>query len=196
MASIILLGPPGAGKGTQRSKLVEKYGFKEIIPGDLMREEVRNKTSDGIILAQYINNGLLAPHNLAMKIVKSKIDTYFSQGFNNIIFDGFPREVEQFEELNKILQGYNIFKIMAVFLLKVNNETVKERIKIRGLTSCRADDISEDVIDKRIEIYYQKTEKVVDEYRKLNLLIEIDANKEIDNVFEDIDGFLKNCMIK
>ena len=72
MASIILLGPPGAGKGTQREKLVEKYNFKEIIPGDLMREEVKNKTDLGIELEYYINNGLLAPHEIAMKIVKKK----------------------------------------------------------------------------------------------------------------------------
>ena len=196
MSSVILLGPPGAGKGTQRSKLVAEYGFKEIIPGDLMREEVKNKTADGIILAEYINNGLLAPHNLAMKIVRSKIDSYFAQGVNNIIFDGFPREIEQFDELNRILKDYDIYKIVAVFLLKVDNETVKERIKIRSLTSGRADDLVDGVIDKRIEIYYQKTKEVVDEYRKLNLLIEINANKEIDDVFKDIDGFLKDFKIK
>ena len=178
MSSVILLGPPGAGKGTQRSKLVAEYGFKEIIPGDLMREEVKNKTADGIILAEYINNGLLAPHNLAMKIVRSKIDSYFAQGFNNIIFDGFPREIEQFDELNRILKDYDIYKIVAVFLLKVDNETVKERIKVRSLTSGRADDLVDGVIDKRIEIYYQKTKEVVDEYRKLNLLIYQELRKK------------------
>ena len=194
MSSIILLGPPGAGKGTQRTKLVEKYEFKEIIPGDLMREEVKNETPDGIVLAKYINNGLLAPHDLTMKIVKSKIESYSKNGFENIIFDGFPREMEQFIALNEILENYKIYKIKAVFLLKVDNETVKNRIKKRSLTSGRADDVEGDVIDKRIDIYYEKTNKVVEEYKKLGLLNEIDANDEIDEVFKKIDGILKKIL--
>lgn len=194
MASIILLGPPGAGKGTQRIKLVEKYGFSEIIPGDLMRNEVRDKTSDGIILAKYINNGLLAPHDLAMKIVNSKIDSFYKSGSKNIIFDGFPRELEQFTELNKTLENYKIYKIVAVFLLKVENKTVKERIKKRSLTSGRTDDLTEDIIDKRIEIYYEKTNKVVQEYKKLGLLNEINANCEVENVFKNIDKILKEIL--
>ena len=190
MSSVILLGPPGAGKGTQRVMLVEKYGFKEIIPGDLMRDEVKNKTPDGVILADYINKGLLAPHDLVMKIVKSKVDYYFNQGAKNIIFDGFPREVKQFVAINEILEEYKIFKITKVFLLKVDSSIVKERIKNRSLTSGRADDVDENIINKRLEIYYETTRKVIEEYKKMGILIEINANNDVDTVFNEIDGFL------
>lgn len=190
MASIILLGPPGAGKGTQREKLVEKYNFKEIIPGDLMREEVKNKTDLGIELEYYINNGLLAPHEIAMKIVKKKIDEYHNQGYKDIIFDGFPREIEQSDALEDIIKDYPEYKIKHVIFIDVDDNCVVERIKNRSLTSGRADDNDIEVTKTRIRVYHQKTANVVEKYKKLGLLKMINGGNNVDQVFEDICNIL------
>lgn len=190
MASIILLGPPGAGKGTQREKLVKKYGFKEIIPGDLMREEVKNRTEIGLELEEYINNGLLAPHNIVMKIVKNKIDGYYKDGFKDIIFDGFPRELEQSEALEDIIKEYPEYKIKHVIFIDVDDNCVVERIKNRSLTSGRADDNDIEVTKTRIKVYHQKTANVVEKYKNLGLLKVINGGNNVDQVFEDICNIL------
>lgn len=190
MASIILLGPPGAGKGTQREKLVEKYNFKEIIPGDLMREEVKNKTDLGIELEYYINNGLLAPHEIAMKIVKKKIDEYYNNGYKDIIFDGFPRELEQSDALEDIIKDYPDYKIKHVIFIDVDDNCVVERIKNRSLTSGRADDSDIEVTKTRIRVYHQKTANVVEKYKKLGLLKVINGGNDVEKVFEDICNIL------
>jgi len=190
MASIILLGPPGAGKGTQREKLVKKYNFKEIIPGDLMREEVKNKTELGIELEYYINNGLLAPHEIAMKIVKKKIDEYHNQGYKDIIFDGFPRELEQSDALEEIIKDYPEYKIKYVIFIDVDDNCVVERIKNRSLTSGRTDDSDIEITKTRIKVYHQKTANVVEKYKKLGLLKLINGGNEVDQVFEDICNIL------
>ena len=192
MASIILLGPPGAGKGTQREKLVEKYNFKEIIPGDLMREEVKNKTELGIELEYYINNGLLAPHEIAMKIVKKKIDEYQNQCCKDIIFDGFPRELEQSDALEEIIKDYPEYKIKHVIFIDVDDNCVVERIKNRSLTSGRADDSDIEVTKTRIRVYHQKTANVVEKYKKLGLLKIVNGGNDVDQVFNDICNILDN----
>ena len=190
MASIILLGPPGAGKGTQRERLVEKYNFKEIIPGDLMRAEVKNKTDLGLELEYYINNGLLAPHEIAMKIVKKKIDEYHNQGFKDIIFDGFPREIEQSDALEEIIKDYSDYKIKHVIFIDVDDNCVVERIKNRSLTSGRADDSDIEVTKTRIKVYHQKTANVVEKYKKLGLLKIVNGCNDIDQVFKDVCNIL------
>ena len=190
MASIILLGPPGAGKGTQREKLVEKYGFKEIIPGELMREEVKNKTKLGIELEYYINNGLLAPHDIAMKIVKKKIDEYHNNGCKDIIFDGFPRELEQSDALEEIIKDYPEYKIKYVIFIDVDDNCVVERIKNRSLTSGRVDDNDIEITKTRIRVYHQKTANVVEKYKKLGLLKLINGGNEVEQVFKDICSIL------
>ena len=190
MASIILLGPPGAGKGTQREKIVKKYGFKEIIPGELMREEVKNKTKLGLELEEYINNGLLAPHEIAMKIVKKKIDEYHNQGCKDIIFDGFPRELEQSDALEEIINDYPDYKIKHVIFIDVDDECVVKRIKNRSFTSGRADDSDIEVTKTRIKVYHQKTANVVEKYKKLGLLKIINGGNEVDQVFKDICNIL------
>ena len=195
MSSIVLIGPPGAGKGTQREKIVAKYGFKEIIPGDIMREEVKNKTEDGLILAEYINKGLLAPHKLAMKVVKNKIVNYFNDGIKNIIFDGFPREVEQMNELATILDEYKIYSIKKVIFFKLSDDIVKERIKHRAINSGRADDASSDITETRLNEYYSKTTKVINIYKEQGLVEEIDASKTPEEVFSKVDSLIKNILI-
>jgi adenylate kinase len=190
MASIILLGPPGAGKGTQRERLVEKYNFKEIIPGDLMRAEVKNKTDLGLELEYYINNGLLAPHEIAMKIVKKKIDEYHNQGCKDIIFDGFPREIEQSDALEEIIKDYPDYKIKHVIFIDVDDNCVVERIKNRSLTSGRADDSDIEVTKTRIKVYHQKTANVVEKYKKLGLLKIVNGGNDINQVFKDICNIL------
>lgn len=196
MSSLILIGPPGAGKGTQKEKIIKKYNIAPIVPGDLMREEIKNKTDIGLQLINYVNRGLLAPHEIAMQVVKKKIDEYKSQGVKNILFDGFPREIEQAEALDIILKNpENLeFGIKCVLLFKVNDDIVVSRIKKRALTSGRADDVNEGIIKTRLEVFHEKINGVIEKYKKMKLLYEIEGEGKENEVFKNIDNILQKFL--
>lgn len=196
MSSLILIGPPGAGKGTQKEKIIEKYNIAPIVPGDLMREEIKNKTDIGLQLIDYVNRGLLAPHEIAMQVVKKKIDEYKSQGVKNILFDGFPREIEQADAIEELLKNPEnaSFEIKCVLLFNVNDDVVVERIKKRALTSGRADDVDENIIKTRLDIFHKKINDVIKKYKKMNLLYEIEGKMEEEKVFGNINNILQKIL--
>ena len=191
MSSLILIGPPGAGKGTQKEKIIEKYNIAPIVPGDLMREEIKNKTDIGLQLIDYVNRGLLAPHEIAMQVVK-----YKSQGVKNILLDGFPREIEQADAIEELLKNPEnaSFEIKCVLLFNVNDDVVVERIKKRALTSGRADDVDENIIKTRLEIFHKKINDVIKKYKKMNLLYEIEGEMEEEKVFGNINNILQKIL--
>ncbi|MCH7408799.1 adenylate kinase [Belliella sp. DSM 111904] len=183
MLNIVLFGPPGAGKGTQSEKLIEKYNLTHLSTGDLFRKHLGEGTSLGNLAKQYMNEGKLVPDEVVIGMVEEKIkDTQDSKGF---IFDGFPRTVAQAEALDKMLSVLDM-EISGMIALDVPEETLKERIRERGKTSGRVDDQDEVKIATRIKVYLDETLPVASYYENQGKLTKIHGVGTIDAIFEDI----------
>ena len=196
MSSFIFIGPPGVGKGTQRSKFEEKYGCGSIVPGDLLREEVSKGTELGLRLSGILSQGLLAPHDIVMNVVENKLRFFKDKGVKNIIFDGFPREKLQADALGCLLKQYHLYSVKCVLLFKVPDKTVFERIHHRLATgsSPRADDKSDEVIRTRLKVFYSNIKDVVEEFNKAGIVHEIDASGDVSSVFKLTDDILAQFM--
>jgi len=196
MSSFIFIGPPGVGKGTQRSKFEEKYGCGSIVPGDLLREEVSKETELGLRLSDILSKGLLAPHDIVMNVVEKKLRFFKDKGVENIIFDGFPREKEQADALERLLKQYPLYSVKCVLLFKVSDKTVFKRIHHRLATgsSPRSDDKSDEVIKTRLKVFYDKIKDVVEEFNKAGIVHEIDASGDVSSVFKLADDILAKFM--
>ena len=196
MSSFIFIGPPGVGKGTQRSKFEEKYGCGSIVPGDLLREEVSKGTELGLRLSGILSQGLLAPHDIVMNVVENKLRFFKDKGVKNIIFDGFPREKLQADALGRLLKEYPLYSVKCVLLFKVPDKTVFERIHHRLATgsSPRADDKSDEVIKTRLKVFYDKIKDVVAIFNKAGIVHDIDASGDVSSVFKLTDGILAKFM--
>ncbi len=183
MTNIVLFGPPGAGKGTQSEKIIDKYGFIHVATGDLFREHLRQGTELGEKARNYMDNGLLVPDELVIEMVEQKMnDNKNAVGF---IFDGFPRTVRQAEALDDML-GQHQTKIDATIFLEVDEEELKKRIQLRSKTSGRTDDQDMDKINKRIEVYKKETLPVAKYYEKQKKVFYIKGVGTIDQIFSDI----------
>jgi adenylate kinase len=182
MLNIVLFGPPGAGKGTQSEKIIEKYQLAHLSTGDIFRENIKNNTPLGQKVKEYIDNGLLVPDEVTVGILKSAMDSY--KGANGFIFDGFPRTVKQAEVLDQMLSEINA-PIKAVIALDVNEEELKKRIEIRRQSSGRADDEAEKVL-KRVDEYFNKTVHVLPYYKAQSKLTNVQGIGEITAIFNEI----------
>jgi len=166
MFNLILFGPPGSGKGTQSDKLVEKYGLKHLSTGNLLRQEIADKTPLGIEAKSFMDKGQLVPD----EVVIGMVDSYFDQhkGAKGFLFDGFPRTVAQAVALDKLLDLKNT-SIASVLALEVSEEELVKRLLNRGKTSGRSDDTNEEVIRKRFAVYINETTPVAEHYKKAAL---------------------------
>ncbi|MBB3605494.1 adenylate kinase [Mycolicibacterium sp. BK556] len=170
---IVLLGPPGAGKGTQAADLAKKFGIPHISTGDLFRHNISNGTELGVEAKKYLDAGDLVPATLTNALVDSRLDDAdVSDGF---ILDGFPRSVEQAEALKQMLDRRNL-KLDAVLEFRVPEEELVTRLMSRG----RADD-NEDTIRNRFKVYRDETAPLLDYYR--DELKTVDAVGGLDEVF-------------
>src|SRR5687768_9947655 len=157
MFNLILFGPPGSGKGTQSEKLVDKYGLMHLSTGNLLREEIANKTPLGIEAKKFIDNGQLVPDEVVIGMVDSYFDKHKdAKGF---LFDGFPRTVAQAQALDKLL-ALKKTDITLFLALEVSEEELVKRLIKRGKTSGRSDDTDESVIRKRLAVYNSETTPV------------------------------------
>jgi adenylate kinase len=154
MTNVALFGPPGAGKGTQSQKLIQKYRLAHIAPGDLLREHINKKTALGQQVAKYINKGKLAPNALVIDIVAAQLAA--QKDDDGFLFDGFPRTVIQARALEEKLASYNM-EIDAVVFLEVPEQELIKRIKYRAKIGGRVDDQDEDKIATRMRIYHDAT---------------------------------------
>lgn len=169
MLNLIIFGPPGAGKGTQAAKLVEKYKLKHISTGAILRAEIKSGTELGKTAKKIIDTGKLVSDEIVNALVEKVIEKDISgAGF---IFDGYPRTRVQVEALDKILEKHNA-QISLVILLNVDNKEVTERMLHRAKTEGRSDDNGE-TIQNRIETYYAETAPIAEYYlarKKLKMI--------------------------
>jgi adenylate kinase len=182
MINLVLFGPPGAGKGTQSEKLIQKYGFVHISTGDLFRWHTKNDTPLGKRVKEIMNSGALVPDEITIAMLKEELDKNpQAKGF---LFDGFPRTVAQAEALDTFMKGNNT-AIHHVIALDVTEEEVRTRIAKRRTESNRADD-EEDKLNKRITEYFTKTIHVLPFYGKQGRLKTVHGIGEITDIFHNI----------
>ncbi|MFZ6011727.1 MAG: adenylate kinase [Bacteroidota bacterium] len=191
MINIILFGPPGAGKGTQSPKLIEKYSLTHISTGDLFRKHLKEGTPLGKLAQDYMSKGNLVPDKVVIDMVDDKIKSEAkSQG---IIFDGFPRTIPQAEALDALLATKNA-PIKILIELVVPEEELKKRLAERAIIENRPDDAKPEVIENRISVYKAETVAVAGYYKKLNKYASVvgvgDVNEIFLNVCREIDKSL------
>lgn len=182
MLNIGIFGAPGSGKGTQGKLISEKYGLYFISTGEILRQEIKNKTELGKIAEEYINQGQLLPDHLTIKIFANTLDKIANN--KGYIFDGFPRTISQAKALDDLLEKRNT-SITTVFSLSVDKEELVRRLLKRGKLFGRGDDNLE-TIQNRLNVYKKQTEPLQEYYRKKEKLTEIVGKNSIEEVFENI----------
>ena len=180
MLNLVLFGPPGAGKGTQSEKLIEKYGLVHLSTGDIFRANIKGETELGKLAKSYIDKGQLVPDEVTIKLLESEVaKAPDAKGF---IFDGFPRTVPQAEALDAFLNSKNI-GISAMLALEVEEAELRTRLQKRAETSGRADDADPAIIQNRIDVYNQETAPVAGFYQGQNKYKGIEGVGAIDEIF-------------
>jgi adenylate kinase len=168
---LLLIGPPGAGKGTQAAKLAEAFNIPAISTGDIFRENVKNETELGKQAKAFMDRGEYVPDSLTNALVRDRLT--WTDAENGFLLDGYPRTNDQVEELDAILSDAGQ-SLDAVVLITADTDEVVRRLLNRAQEQGRADD-TEDVIRRRLEVYAEQTAPLIDGYSKRNLVIEVDG---------------------
>ena len=184
--NLVIFGPPGAGKGTQSKYISKKYNMYQLSTGEYLRNEMSKNTTIGKKISSVINSGALVSDQIVSDLIEKIISD--SKYENRIIFDGYPRNLNQAENLNNLLNKYKQ-KIDIVLKLSVSLETIKGRISERRTLEKRLDDNAEIAI-KRYQTYEKSTEPVIEFYKKLNLLKVIDGERSIDQINKEISDII------
>ena len=185
--NIILFGPPGAGKGTQAKFLVKILDNFQISTGDMLREEIKKDTEIGRKIIRYMNEGKFVDDEIVNSLMKKVISDNSKKG--KLIFDGYPRTIDQAKNLDLLLTESKQ-QIDFIFFLDVNKETIIKRIEKRKVEEKRGDD-DLDTILKRYDTYLKTTSPVLDYYSSKQNFYKLDGNLEIDQINKQIEGFLK-----
>lgn len=216
MVNFVFIAPPAAGKGTQSKLLVDKYGYNHISTGDLLREEVANKTALGIQINEIISSGKLVDDEIVLTLLKNKLMSVLSLN-KPFIIDGFPRTPNQAEMLTKCFNDLNVSNYKVIYM-DLDYEEAKKRVlgrlvcsgcgksyndmveslmpKVSGICdSCssnlekRTDD-TESTFKDRFDTYINNAKPMLDYYKDLNKLINIDASKDAKDIFKDIETYV------
>ena len=190
MKKIVLLGPPGCGKGTQSKLLVQRNGFIQLSTGDLLREETSKKNSKlGEKVKNLMESGELVPDEIVIDIIVKKVEEFKNK---SVIFDGFPRNLNQATVLDDSLQNVSI-NLDRVIFFEINFDILKERIEKRiketENNNQRKDDNVETLVN-RIDVFKESTLPIVDYYEKKGILSKVDGIKEIEEVYEEISKII------
>ena len=179
MLNIVLFGPPGAGKGTQSERLIEKYNLVHLSTGDVFRANIKGETELGKLAKSYMDAGQLVPDAVTIDMLRSEVAKHADpKGF---IFDGFPRTNAQAQALDEFLLSLNT-QISLMLALEVEEQELKTRLLKRAEVSGRADDADPAVIEKRISVYNQETAPVKAFYQAQEKFIAIDGIGSIDDI--------------
>ena len=210
---IIMLGAPGAGKGTQAKKIAEKYNIPHISTGDIFRANIKNGTELGVKAKSYMDQGLLVPDELVVDLVADRIQQDDAKA--GYVLDGFPRTIPQAESLDAALAKMGQ-KIDYAVDVEVPNENIVNRMSgRRACVKCGAtyhlqyakpkaegvcdvcgeqlilrDDDKPETVQKRLGVYHQQTQPLIDYYENQNVLKEVDGTKDMEEVFADIVSIL------
>ena len=190
---LVLLGPPGAGKGTQAERLVARYNIVPLSTGDMLRAAVAAENAIGLKVKDIMAHGDLVPDQLVVALTAERIDS--AEARNGFILDGFPRTVKQAEELDKLLKDRGL-KLDAVVELKVDEKALLARIEKRVAEhkakghAVRADDDAA-VLRQRVENYRHQTAPVSDYYRRTGALLSVDGMQPMDTVEAEIEKALQ-----
>lgn len=183
MLNIVLFGPPGAGKGTQSHNLISKYSLVHLSTGDLLRSEISQGTELGLKAKSLMDQGILVPDEVVIGMINNKLEQNpHAAGF---IFDGFPRTVPQAQALDRLLESKGEGVTICV-ALEVPKEELVKRLLLRGQTSGRPDDQNEELIDKRVEEYNNKTAPVAEFYKGQDKYLGVYGLGAIDQIFHKI----------
>lgn len=185
--NIVIFGPPGAGKGTQSKFIVNKFNLYQLSTGDLLRNEIKNKTPLGSKISSTINSGELVSDNIVNDLIEKIISN--NNYKNKIIFDGYPRSLIQAKNLDDLLTKYKQ-KIDIVLNLSVSLETIKKRILERQTKENRSDD-SEEIAIKRFKTYQKSSQPVIDYYKQSNLLKVVNGEAEISKINSEISVLIE-----
>lgn len=189
MLNIVLFGPPGAGKGTQSERLIEKFKLIHLSTGDIFRANLKNETSLGELARTYMDKGQLVPDEVTIEMLKAEVLKHSSPiGF---IFDGFPRTNAQAIALDDLLASLNT-EISIMLALEVEEEELKKRLLARAEQSGRADDTDPVIIENRIAVYNKDTAPVKIYYQGQNKFTSIQGTGNIDEITQRIFNALEN----
>ena len=191
MFNLILFGPPGSGKGTQSEKIVDRFGLIHLSTGNLLRQEIHDRTPLGLEAKNFMDKGQLVPDEVVIGMIDSCLEKHpEAKGF---LFDGFPRTIAQAEALDKLL-SLKKTAISKVLALEVSEDELVKRLKKRGETSGRSDDSDEEVIRKRFHVYKNETEPVAAYYEQQNKLERIPGEGSVDNIFQQLSRAIETEM--
>jgi len=183
MLNIILFGPPGSGKGTQATRLVDAYNLVHISTGDLFRSEMEAGTELGLQANQFMSRGELVPDEVTIGILRIKMLSH--RDAHGFIFDGFPRTVPQAEALDQLLSMMDQ-QIDALIMLDVPEEEIVQRILLRGQNSSRPDDNDEEIVRTRYQVYVSKTSPIFHYYDQKGKAFKVSGVGTIDDIFHSI----------
>jgi adenylate kinase len=201
---LVIFGPPSAGKGTQAQKLSKKYGIPQIATGDLLREHVSKKTPIGIKVKEILDAGKLGPDDLIVQMIKDRVSQPDCK--NGYLLDGFPRTINQAKELEKMTDVDLVLNIVvdhtalveravgrricpkcaAVYHVKSNPSKKAGVCDKCGSVLVQRDDDKEETVQKRLKVYNDQTAPLIEHFKKMGKLVDIDGSKGIDGVFDQM----------
>jgi adenylate kinase len=190
MLNVVIFGPPGSGKGTQSEKIIEKFGLEHISTGEILRAEIKSNSDLGKLAASFIDRGELVPDHIIVGMLENRLDVLGA--VKGVVFDGFPRTIEQADALKDLLKKRQE-TIDVMVNLEVENEELITRLLKRGETSGRSDDNLE-TIEKRIQVYECQTAPVIDFYKREGTYRGIDGQGTLDDIFERIRAVIEVCI--
>lgn len=189
MHNIILLGPPGSGKGTQAKYLIQKHGFLSIALGELLRKQIEEESIHKKVIEQYVHDGHLVPDSLSCKLVADLLQTHLPT--QSVLFDGFPRTLKQAVFLSDFLAAYHV-GIDAVLFLDVQEPHLIKRLQARAMKENRSDDQDEEKIQTRMQTYRKETAPLINYYQEQGKLYCLDGNQSTEQIMQTIEGVIAN----